>query len=408
MLDVWDRGGLKQYRSPDSPRARVLNALDEQGFISVVAVTSELEFVRYVRPGETLQNVELLEDVSAEKQTGLGVGHFMTTRHRYTNSEGDHVGDLLLRVLKIKPGTGRTAAPAEGARKAPDPDPALRPRPAVNRDNQFFWDGARQHELRIQRCEKCAMLHSPPIPRCAGCGSFDMGYTVASGRGTLYSFAAPHYPQANGFRYPVLVGLVELEEGTRVVANLVGVALDQVSVGLPLELTWLDSHPAIVEGATDSRGPISLPQFRPARAARRAETLAVTDVQVGDALPLMALPVTPTLVVSGAIATRDYQVVHHDRDLAHARGSADIFVNINTSLGHLERYVGDWAGPEAVFRALRVRLGAPAYPYDTLSFSGRVESVDAATGAVTVAVRASNSRGDHISGTAELTLPGAR
>jgi hypothetical protein len=117
------------------------------------------------------------------------------------------------------------------------------------------------------------------------------------------------------------------------------------------------------------------------------------------------LPVTPTLIVSGALATRDFQDVHHDRDLAHKKGSKDIFLNINTSLGLMQRYVTDWAGPEAVVRALRVRLGAPAYPYLPLTFTGAVQAVDAATGTVTVSVVASNELGRHVAGTVELELP---
>ena len=96
---------------------------------------------------------------------------------------------------------------------------------------------------------------------------------------------------------------------------------------------------------------------------------------VGTELPVWELPITPTLVVSTAIATRDYQDVHHDRDLAQSHGSKDIFVNILTTTGLVQKYVGDWAreaiGPDFVVRSCALRLGAPAHPYDTLSFSGR-------------------------------------
>ncbi len=223
-----------------------------------------------------------------------------------------------------------------------------------------------------------------------------MGYVVAPTRSTLYSFTVVHHPQVPGFRYPLVVGLAEVEvpgpdgEGqpVRFVADLVGVRPDQVTVGMPLELEWLDSHPALVEGATDSRGPISVPQLRPATPARRTETLTAGSVREGQPLPLWTLPVTPTHIVAGALATRDFQDVHHDRDLAHQKGSADIFFNINTSLGLMERYVTDWTGPDAVVSALRVRLGAPAYPYLPLTFSGSVQSVDPETGRLVVGVQA--------------------
>ena len=118
----------------------------------------------------------------------------------------------------------------------------------------------------------------------------------------------------------------------------------------------------------------------------------------GTSLPPWELPVTPTLVVSTAIATRDFQDVHHDRDLAQGHGSQDIFLNILTTTGLVQKYVGDWAreavGPEFVVRSCALRLGAPAHPYDTLSFSGEV--VDDSEGVVTIAVVGRVPLGDHV------------
>ncbi len=402
MLDVWDKPGLHLTRDPSNPQSAALNLLDAAGFTSTVAVNSELEFARYLRPGEWLHSTLTLEEVSDEKQTGLGTGHFVTSRLSY--SVGDElVGTVLFRVLKFRPGTGRARSAAE--KPGPDPDPALRPRPAINRDNQYFWDGARAHELRIQRCNECGEQYFPPMPRCRRCGSLSMGYRVASGRGSLYSFAVPHYPQVNGFRYPVLVGLVELEEGTRLVSNVVGCRREHLRVGMPLELCWLDSHPASADGAVDSRGAISLPQFRPARAARHTETRRADAVAPGDELPLCPIPLTTTLIAGGALATLDYFDAHHDRDMAQQRGSKDVFMNIHTTLGLCERYVSDWAGPEAWWRALRVRLGAPNYPGDTMTMTGSVTAVDQGSGEATIVFRGTNGLGDHVSGTAELTLP---
>jgi acyl dehydratase len=189
------------------------------------------------------------------------------------------------------------------------------------------------------------------------------------------------------------------------VSDLVGISAEQATIGMRLEVDWLDSHPAQVEGATDSRGSITLPRFRPATPERRTDTVSASAIGADHPLPVWVLPVTPTQIVSGALATRDFQDVHHDRDLAHKKGSKDIFLNINTSLGLMQRYVTDWAGPDATVKALRVKLGAPAYPYAPLTFTGSVQSVDAATGLTTVAVVASNQLGRHVAGTVELELP---
>ena len=128
---------------------------------------------------------------------------------------------------------------------------------------------------------------------------------------------------------------------------------------------------------------------------------------IGTSLPAWELPLTPTLIVSTAIATRDFQDVHHDRDLAPGHGSKDIFMNILTSSGLSGRYINDWAGPDAVFKNLKLRLGAPNYPYDTMTLSGSVtnkEIVDG-EGIVTIAYQGLNSLGAHVTGTADIALP---
>ena len=131
----------------------------------------------------------------------------------------------------------------------------------------------------------------------------------------------------------------------------------------------------------------------------------------GQVLPELVLDVTPTLVVATAIATRDFQDVHHDRDKAVQRGGKDIFLNILTTTGLAQRYVTDWAGPDALVRSVAIRLGVPCYAGDTLTFSGRVTENDGGPddpGEVTVEVTGRCSLGDHVTGTVRLVLPGRR
>lgn len=123
---------------------------------------------------------------------------------------------------------------------------------------------------------------------------------------------------------------------------------------------------------------------------------------VGTTLPELKIYGDPTFIVSTAIATRDYQDVHHDRDKAQAKGSKDIFVNILTDTGLVQRYVTDWAGPTAVIRSIGLRLGVPWYAYDTVTFTGEVTAVE--DGLITVKVVGANSLGDHVVATATLTI----
>ncbi len=126
-------------------------------------------------------------------------------------------------------------------------------------------------------------------------------------------------------------------------------------------------------------------------------------VTVGHELPGLEVPVTRTLIVAGAMASRDFEPVHHDHLVARERGSEDLFMNILSTNGLVGRFVTDWAGAGARIRSIDIRLGVPAYPGDTLKFSGRV--VDARDGGATVEVRAANARGEHATGTVEVDLP---
>jgi len=126
-------------------------------------------------------------------------------------------------------------------------------------------------------------------------------------------------------------------------------------------------------------------------------------IAVGDELPPLELDITPTFVVSTALATRDFQEVHHDRDLAVARGSKDIFLNILTDTGLVQRFVTDWAGPAALVRQINIRLGVPCYAYEKLTFTGRVASSEGNEHVIEVVAR--NSLGEHVTGTVRIEVP---
>ncbi len=133
---------------------------------------------------------------------------------------------------------------------------------------------------------------------------------------------------------------------------------------------------------------------------------AFDRVAVGDQLPELAIEITPTLIVSTAIASRDYQDVHHDKARAQELGSPDIFMNILTSNGLVGRYVTDWAGPEAILKSVKIRLGAPNYPGDTMVMSGEVIARREEDGncLVDIAVAGRNAIGTHVSGTVTVDL----
>jgi len=140
-------------------------------------------------------------------------------------------------------------------------------------------------------------------------------------------------------------------------------------------------------------------------------TLDFGDVTVGDTLPELVLPLSRTVIIATALASRDYQDVHHDHALAQQRGSKDIFMNILSTNGIVGRFVTDWSGPGAVLTDVNIRLGAPNYADDTMTLTGTVTAKDDAPaegrGGIEVTVKGSNSLGDHVTGTVRLRLPAA-
>ena len=107
-------------------------------------------------------------------------------------------------------------------------------RPLVNRDNAYFFEGTANRELRIQKCNACGVLRHPPGPACPDCGAFDRGWVVASGRGTVFSYVVHHAPQVPGKELPLVIALLDLDEGVRMVAEVTG----PVEIGDRLQVGW--------------------------------------------------------------------------------------------------------------------------------------------------------------------------
>ncbi|MFN2543068.1 MAG: OB-fold domain-containing protein [Actinomycetota bacterium] len=229
MLQSWVMRGLAPPtpgpRGPGSPMPELLQALADEGFPAIVATNCDQEYARYLRVGDRVTATTVVDRVSEEKQTALGAGHFVTTKVTFTDQHGEPVSTQRFRMLVYRP-------------NPPKPQAGARPRPAMNQDTAFFWEGAQRGELLIQRCSSCGTLRHPPRPACPSCRSLEWDTQRASGRGTVHSYVVHHHPPVPGFEPPYVVVLVELEEGTRLVSNLVGVDPGEVSIGMPVEVTF--------------------------------------------------------------------------------------------------------------------------------------------------------------------------
>ncbi len=233
MLQTWDMWGYPMHNPAlIQNKQRELHAVfDEAGYTGVVATNTEQEFQRYLRPGDQITSETLIESISEEKATGLGIGYFIVTRTVFTDQTGDEVGWLTFRVLKFKPSQQPAAVASDGgAPKAPTRIPSPR-----GHDNAWWWEGIDAGLLLIQKCSDCGVIRHPPRPMCGACQSSRWEGTESSGEGTVYSYTVLHHPPIPGYDFPCPVALIDLEEGTRLVANIAGCKPEEIHIGMKVE-----------------------------------------------------------------------------------------------------------------------------------------------------------------------------
>ena len=238
MLQAWTmRGVTGQWATGSDNREpfEVFELLTELGYPAVVAVNCEQTYARYLRPGDRIHHTSRIEAISAEKSTALGTGFFVTELEEFWDQNDEKVGDMRFRVFRYRAPERAQSAPAATTAA---PAQVKRFRPVENHDTQFFWQGAREGKLLIQRCTSCATLRHPPGPMCPACQSLEWEAVQSSGKGVVYSFVVMHHPHIPPFEYPNTVLLVELEEGTRLVSQLVDASAADIDIGTPVEVVF--------------------------------------------------------------------------------------------------------------------------------------------------------------------------
>lgn len=249
MLQAWCMRELDPPPS-DGPMADIDALLEQHGYTAVVATNCEQSYLRDLRPGDVPVETRVLESVSEEKQTALGPGYFLTVRVDY-QVDGAPVAAMRFRTLRYRPqprnDSTQASATAPAAQAA-----GRRPRPAMNEDNRFFFEGVTRNELLIRSCTSCGRDQHPPLPMCPACGGLGWAERPVAGEGTVYTFTVTSHPQFPGFDSPFVVALVELSCGARLVTNLIDVDPAEVSIGMPVEVAYT---------AVDDE--LTLPLFRP-------------------------------------------------------------------------------------------------------------------------------------------------
>lgn len=231
MIQAWTMGGLHGARTGDDPLGAIIAVFDEAGFTSVVATDSEQRYERYLQPGEHVSVTAELTDVTGPKQTALGEGWFVTTESAWWVGD-ERVGDMRFRVLKFRPG-----------QQLPDEIIDVRERsagtmrPPVSKDTEFFWEGTKRAELRIQRFGE--ELRHPPGAMGRADPEAEPDWIRSSGKGTIYSYVVHHHPRVPGRETPFVVALVDLEEGVRMMGELLDVDPERVRIGMPVAVAFL-------------------------------------------------------------------------------------------------------------------------------------------------------------------------
>jgi uncharacterized OB-fold protein/acyl dehydratase len=254
MLQAWILSGFRMADAdrPPQDKQEELHALfNEHGYTGVVATNCEQEYTRYLRPGERVVAEAKIESISEEKTTALGVGYFVVTRTAFRTESGEDVGSMLFRVLKFKPAQAPSAQPAAAPAK-PGRIPPLR-----GKDNGWWWEGIERGEILIQKCSGCGALRHPPRPMCPECQSTEWGSVPSAGSGSVHSFVVMHHPPMPGYDFPVAIGLIDLDEGTRLVANILDCPFDEIHIGMK------------VEAQVEELGGVKMPVFRRAKGVRR-------------------------------------------------------------------------------------------------------------------------------------------
>jgi uncharacterized OB-fold protein/acyl dehydratase len=249
MLQAWILSGWRMANAdrPPEDRQEELHALFQRhGYTGVVATNCEQEYARYLRPGERVRAEAVIESISEEKVTALGTGYFIVTRTTFRSDAGDVVGSMLFRVLRFKPEKRPEAQPAAGAAPAkPGRIPPLR-----GQDNGWWWEAVDRGEILIQKCSRCGALRHPPRPMCPECQSTEWETTPCAGHGSVHSYVVMHHPPMPGYDFPVAIALIDLDEGTRLVANIVDCPFEDLHIGMKLE------------ASVEEQGGVKMPVFR--------------------------------------------------------------------------------------------------------------------------------------------------
>jgi uncharacterized OB-fold protein/acyl dehydratase len=235
MLLTWAMEGYSMCQTPEIDVQRELHLVfDAHGFVGVLGTNTRTEYFRDLRPGDQITSHTVIDNISERKNTARGIGYFIETVARFTDQSGEEVGRQVFRVLKFQPNAATAEAKSATSDDAAPKAPARIQSPRGH-DNAWWWEAIDKGKLLIQRCKQCGTLRHPPRPMCGSCNSTEWDSIESALEGEVFSFTELNYPKFPGYPYPLVCGLIQLSEGTRLVANIVGCEPDSVYIGMKVK-----------------------------------------------------------------------------------------------------------------------------------------------------------------------------
>jgi uncharacterized OB-fold protein/acyl dehydratase len=233
MLQAWSLEGYPmafadQLTEDQMDGQRKLHAyLEKHGYTGVLGTNCDQEYFRDLRPGDTVVAHTIIDSISEEKATAMGVGYFITTVTTFTDQNGEKVGTMEFRVVKFTPAQKPEPVTESEEHKAP-----TRIRSVRGHDNSWWWNEVEQNGVvPIQRCKSCQTLRHPPRPFCNQCQSNEWDFITSNLEGEIFSFIELHYPEIPGYEYPLICAVISLDEGTRIVSNIIDCSPSDVAIG---------------------------------------------------------------------------------------------------------------------------------------------------------------------------------
>ncbi len=236
MMYSWNQEGfpvVAQGRVPDA-QTDMVDLFNEFGYTGVLGTNVKQEYFKEIGIGDTVYMEMVIDSISEQKATGRGIGYFFETLATFSDQNGEKIGTQRFRVLKFIPPAQAVATTGSGGSDAALEVPTRIASPRGH-DNKWWWEACDDGKVLIQRCKNCQTLRHPPRPMCGECQSEQWDSVESGLAGEVLSFTELHHPKIPGYQYPLICAVVKLAEGTNLVANIVGIDPQAVSIGMSVQ-----------------------------------------------------------------------------------------------------------------------------------------------------------------------------